>query len=310
MRTHFYGGLNGENAPPCINEESLKKLHLRMTAHEMLMFVRSLSLLIGDNIPNDDQYWRLYLLLRKIIDVVMSPIVYEGLTVHLNALVKEHNELYVSLFGNLKPKHHFLTHYSRIMLNVGPLIHTWCMRFEAKHRQPKTVAKSTQSRKNILKTLAIKEQLAQSARVNFDMSDVQKFGKMSQADVLSDSDLQPFIPFLPASCQSHSVVVNFVKFKGVEYKVGSCVIITADEEWGQPCFGIVSYILLNEQEDLFLLLKVLKTDYFDDHLHSYKVSASTNGTYTCTSINELFCPHPVILNEQGSVKYVTVNYML
>lgn len=78
----------------------------------------------------------------------------ENAIVSLQHLIKEHNENYVILFNDsLKPKHHLLVHYPSIIRQSGPPRHFWCFRFEAKHRELKTYARVTSSRKNI--TLSI-----------------------------------------------------------------------------------------------------------------------------------------------------------
>jgi len=69
-------------------------------------------------------------------------------------------KLHINLFGNnLKPKHHKLVHYSRIIEKYEPLKHLSCMRFEAKHKQVIGYSKTMCSRKNIAYLLALKHQL-------------------------------------------------------------------------------------------------------------------------------------------------------
>lgn len=46
---------------------------------------------------------------------------------HLNAIIEKLNV-------KLKPKHHILTHYPRVIRSMGPVIHTWMMRMENKHQ--------------------------------------------------------------------------------------------------------------------------------------------------------------------------------
>ena len=47
---------------------------------------------------------------------------------YLQELIKKHNELYLALFGKLKPKMHLLLHYPRVILLIGPVIHTSSVR--------------------------------------------------------------------------------------------------------------------------------------------------------------------------------------
>lgn len=54
---------------------------------------------------------------------------------NLKQLIKQHNFVYVTLFGdNLNPKHHFLNYYPipTIIQYSGLPRNYWCMRFEGK----------------------------------------------------------------------------------------------------------------------------------------------------------------------------------
>ena len=69
-----YGPTEIANKPPVISfNRATNKLHLKMSASEILCLVRYWGLMIGDLIPDDDEYWQLYKYLRQIIDIVTSP---------------------------------------------------------------------------------------------------------------------------------------------------------------------------------------------------------------------------------------------
>ena len=63
--------------------------------------------MIGNLIPEDGEYWQLYKYLRQIIDIVTSPRIIRSDAKILKALIVNHNQLYLDLFGSLKPKLHF-----------------------------------------------------------------------------------------------------------------------------------------------------------------------------------------------------------
>lgn len=68
----------------------------------------------------------------------------------LRELTSEHHKLYINLFDDtLKPKHHLLLHYSRIMQQIGPLKYVSSIRFEAKHKELKQTANAITSRKTL-----------------------------------------------------------------------------------------------------------------------------------------------------------------
>jgi len=133
-----FGPIDSSNRPPQISHDNLKKDKLKVTASEMLCFVKFLGLLIADLISEDDKFWYLYILLRRILDIILSKIVAKDDSLVVNNLIYEHNKLYIELKGdNLKPKFHHLLHYSSVLKMSGPFVHYSSMRFEAKHRSLK-----------------------------------------------------------------------------------------------------------------------------------------------------------------------------
>lgn len=170
---------------PVISEKNVlkKKVKLRMSASEMLCFVRYLGLLIGDKVSEDNKSWKLYKYLRKIIDIVTSPRIIRSDVKVLEKLIQKHNQLYIDLFDDLKPKFHNLVHYPRILLLNGLLIHFWCMRFESCHLQLKANALSTSSRVNLLVTVATKQILKVCETIHaLECESIYKFGNRSNID--------------------------------------------------------------------------------------------------------------------------------
>jgi len=81
----------------------------------MLCFVKYFGVVIGDLIPVDNEFWQLYILLREILDIVLSKTLAKGTASLLNHLIYEHNKLYIKLKeDNLKPKFHHLLHYATV----------------------------------------------------------------------------------------------------------------------------------------------------------------------------------------------------
>ena len=129
---------NKSNSPPKIKTNRIKrKMHLKMSAAEMYIFVKYLGVLIGEKIPRSDEHWKLYKSLRKVVDIMMSPRVDAGLLRELRDEVETVCNLYLIFYGNLKPKFHNLLHYARLMAWLGPCKNFWCMPFESRHRHLK-----------------------------------------------------------------------------------------------------------------------------------------------------------------------------
>lgn len=75
----------------------------------------------------------------------------ENIRIHLEGI-----QNYFS--SNLLPKHHFLTHYPRIIQLMGSLVSMSMMRYESKHKELKKIASTTNNFKNITKTIATMHQ--------------------------------------------------------------------------------------------------------------------------------------------------------
>lgn len=184
IRFFNYGPMDEKNRPPEIIQECLKKGHFKMSASEMAIFCRYLGLMIGSYVANNNVQWELYLLLCEIIDIITSKTIHARAHILLQSLIKKHHEIYINIFQKkLKPKHHFMLHYSDIMQQVGALYNLPCMRFEAKHRQFKTAANATTSRKNICHTLSTKHQLTiYCKRLSQPTTTHLKMGKVTKSE--------------------------------------------------------------------------------------------------------------------------------
>lgn len=155
-----YGDIEIGNISPEITEANINKRHLKMTAREMMCFLRLFTLMVGDLVPEDDEVWLLYLNLLDIMDIIESFEISLELAERLRLLITNHHKDYIRLFNDsLKPKHHLMLHYYDVILQSGPPRHYWSFRFEAEHKRFKTYAGNITSRKNICVSLAKKFQL-------------------------------------------------------------------------------------------------------------------------------------------------------
>ncbi|XP_034238065.1 uncharacterized protein LOC117643328 [Thrips palmi] len=309
--SHNYGCAKGENRPSSnIRDENLKEGHFKMSASEMLSFVMNFSMMVGHLVPKGDPVWYFYTLLRQILDIVLCPYVTPFLCDLLDSVVAEHNHLYYFLFKDtLKPKHHNLVHFSRIMSMVGPLVHTWCMRFESKNRAQTVAAQATRSRKNVTKTLSIREQITQATKKNpLSICDVE-FSPLKHLDVLgTDSEFLKFVPYLPDGLTKW-MCASYVRCKGTEYKLNSYVYIDMKDNGGLPLFGKICYIIVNEHEDFRLLVSSFDTKYFCHHFHAFVIDQSRYDL-KCVKVEELI--QPQVFNDtfsEGSL-YLTAKHFV
>ncbi|XP_066600979.1 uncharacterized protein [Prorops nasuta] len=280
-RIRFFDfGLNDDiNIPPPVNREALNKGCIIYTASEMSCFIKYLGLFIGDLIPEENKIWKLYTLLREIICIIMAPSYSEGTTNLLKIILSEHHALYLELFGErLKPKHHFLLHYPRLMQKMGPPKYISSLRFEAKHKSFKDSAKVITSRKNIAYTLALKQQL----QLNFRLMTNKGFEKailigptlnenLNDLQSNTNSQLAFFLKNVDYTTQS------WISIDGVLYKPNMILKVNIDDLFSY--FGQIKNILVERKSsNVHFVLRKLITVRFSLHLYAFEV-ALTNELY-------------------------------
>lgn len=76
---------------------------------------------------------------------------------------------------------HYLVHLPTMMIKFGPMIRSWCMRFEARHKYFKDLAKVIKNFKNLPYSLSLRHQCKQYA---------QNLGFGGSTQVVPNDDVQ------------------------------------------------------------------------------------------------------------------------
>lgn len=320
IETFNYGPVDIRNRPTLITEDNLKRQKtIKMTASEMLCFSKYLGLIIGDLIPSSSQAWSLYLLLKQILDITLSKSVRPGDAILLKTLISDHHELYLKLFNvHLKPKHHHMVHYPFIIEKSGPLSLFWSMRFEAKHKELKDTANSITSRKNIVYTLSLKQQLQLAFILSSPKSDVYtipikigKIIKLPQHKLKMYNTKTQFVS-IPFNCISDkSMFVTWVNIKGTMYntKNMSIIINVSDEDNLLPTFGLIKSIFITDNNKPYAIVKLFITNYFDEHYQAFNVSFNHVTDFSCVSLEDIGNINPthhVVLS--NDMVFISVKY--
>lgn len=274
------------------------------TAAQKWCLLRFLPLLIGDLIPEGNKEWHLLLNLRVLVTYLLSESFSHGMISVLQDMIKDHLEMFLDVFpcNTLKPKHHYLVHYPRHILNFGPLIRYWCFRFESKHSVLKEIIRHAKQFKNPCKTLSVKHELKQCYEHN-----VQKFLNI---DIECVSAEQICLPLIDKNIIKliNSIIVaplqevfccNSIKINGTTYKIG--FLVASHYCKGDLVWGSIKYILLY-QENVYFLLNLCISKCYD---HYDVVQIELTGKYSCISYNKLADWYPLapyeILNKNVTV---------
>lgn len=258
---------------PQIKAEHLKKNYLTMSAAEMLFLTLYFGFLVGDLVPDSDDVWIFYTLTVQLLELLLSRVFNDDLLNFLNVLIQEHHSLFIKLFNeNLRPKYHILLHYPKIIKLVGPPRFYWSMRFEGFHKLLKNTANSTTCRKNIILTLATKQQLRLSYRFTSKkgLKIEQKFGP----PCLEVQSRKVF----KTNCSKDAFCVPWVSINYNVYKRGLflCIDNKADNTDGCVSFAQIKNIV-NDKGSIFFLLVKYVTIGFAFHYQAYEVKTALSN---------------------------------
>lgn len=84
-----------KNIPPTITKESLTNGSIIFSASEMLCLVRNFNLIIGDLVPQADEVWQFYLVLKQINDIVTATQISSSMLKYLKHLISEHHHMFL-----------------------------------------------------------------------------------------------------------------------------------------------------------------------------------------------------------------------
>jgi len=303
-----YGVTEKKNSPPPINQNHLNKGYITMSSSEMLCLVRYFTLIVGELVPIETPVWKLYIALRKIVDICCAKTIQSECSHLLDQIVAEHNRLYLLLSGsNLKPKFHMLTHYGRLLIKNGPLILTSCIRFEAKHKILKAFANSIPCRINLGHTLANKIQLQMASRY-LTMSGLGSDLKMSKSFVIAPTvELSSiFLNKIPTELK---VYVSWLDYKGILYQPGMVLVLKVNLD--DCIFGEIVKIFIGELKIPYFIYKQIITVGFDSHYYAYQVELNSEFQFDGCYLTDLPDPTPTIIRTLGNgIHFVSLRYAL
>ena len=89
-----------------------------LTAAQMWLLARTLPVLVGDRIPDDDERWENFLRMMDIVDRLFSPKTSEDDATYVRWLISDHHNEFCRLYPTMSviPKMHFMVHMPRLMV--------------------------------------------------------------------------------------------------------------------------------------------------------------------------------------------------
>lgn len=293
--------VEGNKIPKIKKEHITDKEKLKMSAAEMMCFIRYFGLLFFDKVPSENPLWQLYLQLREIVGFVTSPRLVKSHCSRFEYLYKEFLTTYTDLYGaSMKFKLHNLTHFLRIMKRNGPLTMYWSMRYESKHRHLTLTATSSNCKKNVLRTIALKSQLMLAQTCTFETFSAKNIDFKSRQEI---DPLSKQICFPVSRVEDRIHQLNSLSINGVDYATNSVIVMQMGDD-DLLKFGQVLQIFLKNDFEVYLYLKILKVEFFDEDIYAYRVvEAKTSAVLK--KWDDLPKLHPCLLKKNCHLFIVT-----
>lgn len=289
---------------------SSNKFRIIGGAWQIWSLMRLFFFIVGKKVKDfNDPVWQTILLLSEIVEIVCAPTIHKTHISYLKALIDQYLTLRSEYFPAipLRPKHHYLSHYPELMLEFGPLIKVWTLRFETKHMFFKKVIRSAHNFLNVTKTLNEKHELFQSLlrqgshlRNVIDIRDSVPFVPEHYSKEIQSSITRRIVTTELEDCTSVTV-------KGTTYKKGNAVIIKQDEYQYNLDIGRVCLILSDFNGNVYLVVEELKTTF---HPGLRICEVKSQGIYVCIAVNELFSYYPLHIYVIDTKKYVRLRHAI
>lgn len=305
-----YGSCDRKNKPTALSELEIKdqqKNGLNQKASQMFCLFVILPFIVGFEVPETNEMWRLYLLLRRIVDLVFSDSVNVGDSVYLKHLIDDHHSLFKLLFPErrLLPKHHMMVHYPVVMRTMGPLSRSSSIRFEAKHYESKRLCSVVCCFKDICRTVVHRHQLNQCVRIASGTNATYKVSvdslQVCTVDELPEVEAECILSF-HAGFQRHGDIshADNVQVCGTEYRKYTVIVLGVDD---LPSFGKIVRCLLDVDENVYFVCQKLKA-VFDVHLHAYSVMNDDTMVVVNHRTLQFYRPLPIRHSFDSNQDYV------
>lgn len=280
-------------------------------AHENWSLLRFLPLLIGSKIPAGDPTWEVLLVLKDIVELVVSHVHTEEMICYLDSKISEHKHRLLQVFPEEKliPKHHFLEHYPELIRAYGPLVLLWTMRFEAKHSFFKCVVRHTQTFRNILLSLSVKHQLM----IAYNHHDSSVVKPILHSTNLATVDVTVLRENIQKALQAkfpderRIQIANTVCYSGTKYVIG--MVLANGSAGGLTDFGELIQIVVVKGTLVFILKSLIAWSV--EHLRSYVLEKTdTVKVLEPAELSDMFPLSPYVFSGKSIVTLKRYIYVI
>ncbi|XP_036339979.1 uncharacterized protein LOC118749290, partial [Rhagoletis pomonella] len=308
IRFYNYGFLQKKNLCSQITVDRTGA-SLGLTASQNLCLISHFPFIFFDLQEKLPHLWEGITSLLQIIRITLSPVIEEKDIEILSETIKSHLTCIVEQYNlNLLPKHHMLTHYPSIIRKLGPVVHSWTMRYEAKHRDFIKQASVTNNYINVCKTLASRYQ--KNFSYFLEHMTTEKTASFGKLKIKATSILEPEVKKYFMENEQLNIKIytaNSVKINyGFSYRPNFYVFL-GKETTDVNKFGLIKSIYVNNGEIYFHLM-IYFCKYFNPILSAYEIFC--NGSSCIIKFNELKFNRPYEAYENNNKIYLMIPVLL
>ena len=287
LKNFDYGYSNVKNKPSHLKQDDIdvkSNSTLGQNAAQMWELSRILPLVLEGITDCESPQWSCFLSLLEIMGICFAQKITFNSVLNLKRIIKEHLTLFKKTYGaRILPKQHYLVHLPTQMMMFGPLIRTWCMRFEAKHAYFKDIVRRLKNFKNLPLSHAKRHQQMECADMltvdDDDPSSLFKddfhLGNSKPLTASKEEDAKRLITqFYEIDLKEIPVFeTKSVVVYGTKYACGNNnYLLLGVNEHGLPEFANIVQIWYALQiPDPFFVTKVMACDSYSERLAAYKI---------------------------------------
>lgn len=278
-----------QNRPVLIKESDLENkssTNLGQTASQMHLLVFILPFILAKYADIEDlsPFWKCYISLVEIMVICFSTAITIETVIYLKGAVAKYLQTYKTLYNaRITPKMHYLVHLPSTIMKFGPLIRSWCMRFEAKHSYFKDLSRIIKNFKNLPYSLSYRHQCMQFAEnISIDQTCdpnplFNNESTLGTAKKVQDYQSIAYIQnclknFYNINCNQNEGIytLSSINLFGTLYKPGKNTYLIAGIK-NLPQFGRLMKIWALDEQGVFFELHMMDTLGYNEDINAYQV---------------------------------------
>ncbi|KAE8741491.1 hypothetical protein FOCC_FOCC012976 [Frankliniella occidentalis] len=226
-----------------LKEDFIKddSVSLHQSAAQLWLLATILPLILSPLIDCEDVHWTNYLDMLEICRIVFTVKIPLWLVTYLQDLIDGYLSKFISLYGNLIPKQHFLIHFPSQILKFGSLMNYMCLRCEANHKYYKRLISVLTAYRNIPLFLARRDQLHQAYLWKKTMRHESTCGPHKSVRLEF-----AYYGNLVQAPGNELVESSWLDLNGVKFKPEHCYVVVGLKDY-LPVFAFVKTIIVHPQ---------------------------------------------------------------